>query len=166
MLAHVIDRIRPQTSGPLLINANDTAAFDVFRLPIVPDGEWAGAGPLSGIHTALSWALGSGCEQIATLAVDQPFLPRSYLTMLSQTGAPAIARSGGRLHPVNALWRASQLSVLCRYLETGRRDVHGWAEDSLSNVAEFDAEPGAIDPFLNVNTQAELASAIQLLAGR
>ncbi|HSF12767.1 MAG TPA: molybdenum cofactor guanylyltransferase [Erythrobacter sp.] len=166
MLAHVIDCIRPQTSGPVLINANDTAAFSDFGLPIVPDGEWAGAGPLSGIHAALQWAIDAGREHIATLAVDQPFLPRNYLAMLLQAGAPAIARCGDRLHPINAVWSASQLPGLGDYLKTDRRDVHGWAEVCRANVAEFPGEPSAIDPFLNVNTMADLDIAAQLLAKR
>jgi molybdenum cofactor guanylyltransferase len=166
MLAHVIDCIRPQTSGPLLINANDTAAFDVFGLPIIPDGEWAGAGPLSGIHAALNWALDAGREHIATLAVDQPFLPRSYLSTLLQAEAPAIARCGGRLHPINALWIAPQHIALRQYLDSGRRDVRGWAEECHANVAEFHAEPCTIDPLMNVNTQADLAIAERLYAER
>lgn len=164
MLAHVIDRIRPQTSGPLFINANDTTGFNVFGLPVVPDGDWAGAGPLSGIHAALQWALGAGCGQIATVAVDQPFLPSSYLATLSQAGAPSIARCGGRLHPINAIWSASQLPALCGYLETGRRNVHGWAELCLAKVAEFSAEPSPIDPFLNINAMPDLEFAAQFLA--
>lgn len=166
MLAHVIDCIRPQTSGPLLINANDTSAFSAFGLPIIPDGEWAGSGPLSGIHAALNWALCAGREQIATLAVDQPFLPGGCLSTMLQAGAPAIARCDGRLHPLNALWSAGQLAALSQYLEEGRRDVHGWAEDCRASVAEFHVEPGAIDPFLNVNTQADLAIAAHLLSKR
>ncbi|MCL9998465.1 MAG: molybdenum cofactor guanylyltransferase [Erythrobacter sp.] len=164
LLVHVIDRIRSQTNGPLLINANGAHCFRSFGLPIVPDGEWAGAGPLSGIHAALNWALSAGYGHMATLAVDQPFLPRSYLGTLLQAGAPAITRCGGRLHPVNALWTASQTTALCRYLETGRRDVHGWGQECRANLAEFEAEIGAIDPFFNVNTQADLAIAAQRLA--
>lgn len=166
LLGHLIDSIRPQTNGPMIINANDADSFSGFGLPIIPDGEWAGSGPLSGIHAALNWALGAGREHIATLAVDQPFLPGSYLSTLLQADAPAIARCGGRLHPVNALWSAGQLAALCRYLEAGRRDVHGWAEDCRASVAEFHVEPGAIDPFLNVNTQADLVIAAHLLTNR
>lgn len=47
LLANVIDRNRPQTEGPVLINANDAPAFSAFGLPIIPPGSnasWRKAG--------------------------------------------------------------------------------------------------------------------------
>lgn len=164
LVVHVIDRIVPQTKGTVVINSNDLAAFHPFGLQIVPDGAWAGAGPLSGIFAALQWILSTGREQIATVAIDQPFLPEVFLAQLCQVGAPVIAKCSQRLHPINGLWSVSQLPQLRAYLETGRRDAHGWAEACRAKVAEFPMEAGATDPFLNVNTQADLAIAAQLLA--
>lgn len=166
MLAHVIDRILPQTRGPVFVNANNTSAYSGFGLPVVPDDHWLGAGPLSGIHAALRWAQDAGRETIATLGVDQPFLPRSYLTTLRQIRAPAIAKCGERLHPINGIWSPAQLPALHAYLETGQRDVHGWAKCCGASIAEFPSEAGALDPFLNVNTKADLAIAVEILAKR
>lgn len=163
LLAHVIDNILPQTSGPVLVNGNDTGAYAGFGLPVIPDGEWSGAGPLSGIHAALKWALHAARARVVTVAVDQPFLPKSYIATLVQDRVPTIAKCGGRLHPINAVWSVSDLPALRKYLETGKRDVHGWAEISLAEIIEFPAGHGVIDPFLNVNTKADLAVAAQFL---
>lgn len=163
LLAHVIDNILPQTSGPVLINGNDTAAYAGFGLPVITDGEWVGGGPLAGIHAALKWALSAGRERVVTAAVDQPFLPKSYIATLLQDRVPTIAECGGRLHPINAVWSVSDLPALRIYLETGKRDVHGWAKSSLAEIIEFPAGHGVIDPFLNVNTKADLAVAAQFL---
>lgn len=163
LLAHVIDNILPQTRGPVLLNANNPAAYESFGLPILPDGEWVGAGPLSGIHAALQWASGAAREQVATLAVDQPFLPQSYIATLLQKRAPVIAKCGERLHPINAVWSVTDLSALGAYLETGKRDVHGWAEIVSADIVEFPVGDGDFDPFLNVNTQADMTRAGQIM---
>jgi hypothetical protein len=44
----------PQTRSPLVININDAAAFNVFGLPIIPDGEWMGGRSLSGTPSGTS----------------------------------------------------------------------------------------------------------------
>lgn len=163
LLEHIIDRIRAQTSGPLIINANDLQQYEQFALKIIADDKWPGAGPLAGVYAAMSWARDIGLDIVVTVAVDQPLLPPNYLATLLQTGAPAIAASFGRRHPVNALWVPNQLAALDGYLGSGKRSVHGWAESCQAHVAEFQVSPDAVDPFLNVNTPddlriAELAS--------
>lgn len=101
---------------------------------------------------------------MVTVAVDQPLLPKSYIATLLQNRMPTIAKCSERLHPINAVWSVSDLPALRTYLETGKRDVHGWAEISLAEIIEFSAGHGAIDPFLNVNTKADLAVAAQILS--
>lgn len=163
LLEHVIDRVRAQTSGPLIINANDLQQYERFGLNVIADDKWFGSGPLAGIYAAMSWARDIGLDQVVTVAVDQPHLPPNYLATLLRTGAPAIAASFGRRHPVNALWAPNQLAALDGYLGSGERSVLGWAESCQARVAEFQTSPDAVDPFLNVNTPddlriAELAS--------
>lgn len=161
LLAHVVDRIRPQTRGPVLINASDAKDYRPMGLPIIQDQTWAGVGPLAGIHTALEWALDAGREKVVTVAVDQPFLPDTYIATLAQGDAPSIARCRGRLHPINALWSVTQLHALGAYLGDGGRDAHGWARRCNAGVAEFPTRADEIDPFLNVNTKVDLEIASQ-----
>lgn len=164
LLEHVLDRIRIQTGGPLLINTNAAELYGAFGLPVVPDRAWAGAGPLAGIHTAQTWAKAARRDQVVTIAVDQPFVPTSYISTLLKVGAPAIASSLGRLHPINAVWLVAQLPALGCYLEMGKRDVIGWAQNCEAGVAEFATGPDAVDPFLNVNTTCDLDVASKALA--
>jgi molybdopterin-guanine dinucleotide biosynthesis protein A len=55
MLAHIIERARPQVSA-LVINANgDPARFASFGLPVVADTIEGFAGPLAGVLTGMEW---------------------------------------------------------------------------------------------------------------
>lgn len=87
--------------------------------------------------------------------------PMDFVATRLRTGAPAIAASLGRPHPVNALWPANDLGALHNYLASGKRSVFGWAESCQARVAEFQASLDAIDSFLNVNTPDDLRSAEQ-----
>jgi molybdopterin-guanine dinucleotide biosynthesis protein A len=84
-----------------------------------------------------------------------------FVATLLRTGAPAIAASFGRPHPVSALWPANDLAALDGYLASGKRSVFGWGEICQARVAEFQASLDAIDPFLNVNTPDDLRTAEQ-----
>ena len=161
LLEHVIDRIRAQTTGPLIINANDPEQYERFGLKVSADDQWPGAGPLAGVYAAMSWARDVGLGQVVTVAVDQPHVPMDFVATLLRTGAPAIAASLGRPHPVNALWPANVLAALDGYLASGKRSVLGWAESCQARVAEFQALPDAVDPFLNMNTPDDLHTAEQ-----
>ena len=161
LLEHVIDRICVQTTGPLIINANDPELYARFGLKVIADDQWPEAGPLAGVYTAMSWASDVGLDQVVTVAVDQPHLPIDFVVTLLRTGAPAIAASLGRPHPVNALWPADNLAALDSYLASGKRSALGWAESCQARVAEFQASLDAIDPFLNVNTPDDLRAAEQ-----
>ena len=53
MLAHIIDRLRPQVSD-LVINANgDVARFAAFGLPVIEDRLEGQAGPLAEVHAGI-----------------------------------------------------------------------------------------------------------------
>lgn len=89
ILAHVIERLRPQV-GPLVLNANgDPGRFAAFGLPVVADG-WPGfAGPLAGLLAGMDWAAARGLPLVATAAADTPFFPRDLVARLG--GAMAAA---------------------------------------------------------------------------
>lgn len=161
LLEQVIDRIRAHTTGPLIINANDPEQYARFGLTVIADDLWPEAGPLAGVNAAMSWARDVGLDQVVTVAADQRHLPMDFVATLLRTGAPAIAASLGRPHPVNALWPAKDLGALDDYLASGKRSVLDWAESCQARIAEFQASLDAIDPFLNVNTPDDLRAAEQ-----
>jgi molybdopterin-guanine dinucleotide biosynthesis protein A len=113
-------------------------------------------GPLGGIAAAL--ALGG---DVLTIACDMPFLPNDLAARLMGDRAATVALSGGRLHPVCALWRAEAREGLTAYLATGRRSLTGFAEAVGYEAVEWPTEP--FDPFFNVNDEAGLARAETLL---
>ena len=67
-----------------------------------------------------------------------------------------MAASGGRLHPVCALWKAEAAAGLPAYLATGRRSLRGFAEAVGYEAVEWPSEP--FDPFFNINDEADLAA--------
>ena len=94
-----------------------------------------------------------------------PFLPADLPERLGRTReAAALAESGGRLHPVCALWRARAADGLAVYAASGRRSLHGFAEAVGYEAVAWDTDP--IDPFFNVNDADDLARAEALIRSR
>ena len=176
LVAHVIDRLRPQVAM-LALNANGASAgFASYGLDVVPDTVEGFAGPLAGILAGMEWmaATGSG-SALVSAAGDTPFFPRDLAARLAaaakdQPGAIAMASCAGRRHPTFALWPLALRHSLRRFLveEQGRR-VLSFIERHPFTTVDFEpvtlAGGPRFDPFFNVNTPADLAEA-RLLAAR
>jgi molybdenum cofactor guanylyltransferase len=156
LVAHVIDRFAPQVER-LAISANgDAGRFAGFGLPVLPDD--ASLGPLSGVLAGLSWA--EGADAVVTVPVDCPFLPGDLAPRLLLAGPPAMAVSGGRDHPVCAIWPVSLRLPLAAFLASGAKArVTDFLEGHGVARADF-ADDGA---FRNINTASDLAAAEALL---
>lgn len=116
-------------------------------------------GPLGGVAAALAWG-----GDALTIPCDMPFLPEDLPERLQSKEIATIAMSGGRLHPVCALWRARAIEGVADYVATGRRSLRGFAEAVGYEAVAWEAEP--IDPFFNVNDEDDLARAEALLRSR
>ncbi len=122
---------------------------------MLPDGAQAGKGPLAGLAAGLAWAAGIGAGSLLTVPVDTPLIPRQLLTAL--TPPPAAASYQGRRHHLVALWPVSILPALISYLQQSQTyKVHDFAAGCGIRDVKF---AGAADPFLNINTPADLAAA-------
>lgn len=168
ILAHVIDRIRPQVAA-LALNANgDAARFAAYGLPVVADSIPGFAGPLAGVLAGLDWAAeaASTCRWLLSTPTDAPFLPEDLVTRLwaaAESGAEvAVAASGGRSHPVAALWAVSLRAPLLRALEGGIRKVEDFTKDRRIVTVAFASEP--LDPFFNLNRPEDLEEAERTLS--
>jgi len=168
LLAHVMDRIAPQVDG-LMLNLNtDPADFQAFGLPIVRDVVEGHAGPLAGMLTGMAWARAHypDARWILSVAADTPFVPHTLVQRLMavarQERTPlALARSGGRLHPVFALCSLELLEDLQKAVVTeGVRKVMDWTDRHPVAYADFPVSP--FDPFFNINTEADLRAAEEL----
>jgi molybdopterin-guanine dinucleotide biosynthesis protein A len=82
LLAHVVERLRPQVAE-IVLNANDDPGrFAAFGLPLVADRLAGQMGPLAGIHAGLAWAWANRPEHsfVITVAADTPFFPADLVS--------------------------------------------------------------------------------------
>ncbi|MGR3804339.1 molybdenum cofactor guanylyltransferase MobA [Marinibacterium profundimaris] len=171
ILRHVIDRLSPQV-GALALNANgDPQRFAAYGLPVVADSIEGFAGPLAGVLAGLDWAAGQGAEAIVTAAADTPFFPRDLVARLNACASgqehPLVLAATpdperGRVrHPTFGLWPVALRDDLRAALEGGLRKVVLWTDGHDGREALF--EDGPPDPFFNVNTPEDLATARALM---
>lgn len=168
MLAHIIERAKPQVDA-LVLNANgDPQRFASFGLPIVADSVTGFAGPLAGVLAGLDWAAKNqpDAELVASFATDAPFFPRDLVRRLAvalEEGGfdLACAQSNSRAHPVFGLWPVSLREDLRKALAGGLRKVDQWTARYKLVEVEFLAEP--VDPFFNANRPDDLAEAERLI---
>jgi molybdenum cofactor guanylyltransferase len=167
ILERVLARLRPQCAR-LVLNANDGAPFVEAGLPVVADSVPDFPGPLAGILAALDFAAAQTPDIAWVLSApsDCPFLPRDLVAHLHHArrdaGAMiACAASGGRRHPVVALWPVALREELRRAItQVGARKVGEWSARFTLAVAEWPVEP--VDPFFNVNTPEDVGEAERL----
>ena len=167
MLDHVIAALAPQV-GTLVLNANDDPArFAQWGLPVVAD-EVPDQGPLGGLLAGMRHARAHlpAVRYILTVPVDAPFLPpdlgrRLGEAMPGEGVTIAVAQSGGRLHHVIALWPVGLEAALNDALGCGVRRVEAFA--AAQGVHVVDWPLAGYDPFMNVNTPADLAHAHKIL---
>lgn len=177
MVAHVVDRLRPQVMD-LVIVANDPAPeFRALGVAVIADPpdieemarrEGRRLGPLAGILAGMEWALEHHphCGWILTAPADVPFLPLDLtvrLCGLMHVPEPDVlmVRHGKRREHTLAIWSVKLAAALRRaILEEGMRRVETFAQ---RYAFEELAWPGNAAPFLNVNTPAELSEAIRRL---
>lgn len=169
ILARIVERLRPQVSD-LVLNANgDPARFAGFGLPVAADTVEGFAGPLAGVLTGMEWVLRHrpGCDWVASVPTDAPFLPRDLVSRMmaavAREGADmACATSGGRAHPVVGLWPVRLADALRRAMvEEELRKVDIWTARYRLVHVDFATDP--VDPFFNTNRPDDLAAAEALL---
>ncbi|MEQ1942598.1 molybdenum cofactor guanylyltransferase MobA [Mesorhizobium sp. VNQ89] len=169
ILDRMLDRLRPQVQS-LAISANgDPARFAAYGLPVLGDnGPRGQTGPLAGVLSALVWAETLGATRVLTVAGDTPFLPRDLTDRLGEAAEAqadhiAVAASAGRSHPVFALWPVSVALDLRLFLaESETFSVAAFQKRHQLVSVEFPFSTdsgGPIDPFFNINTPDDLASA-------
>jgi molybdopterin-guanine dinucleotide biosynthesis protein A len=168
---HVIARLAPQVRS-VAINSNGApAAYSAFKVPVFPDVVTGFAGPLAGIHAAtLHAAALPGVTHVITAAADTPFLPADLVRRLAAAVATpqtiALAASAGRVHPVIGLWPVALADELGLWLLSAQTlSVRAWTEGQETVTVPFSAD-GPRDPFFNINTPEDLATAARAIAGQ
>ena len=176
MVAHVVERLRPQVMDLVVIANQPDAAFRKLKVAVIPDPpdiqhaakrEGRKLGPLAGILAGMEWARAHHphADWILTAPADVPFLPLDLTVRLCghmHVPEPDVlmVRHGKRREHTIAVWSVKLAADLRRaVLEEGVRRVDEFAQ--RYNFAEL-VWPGGAAPFLNVNTPAEFARAKRL----
>lgn len=144
------------------------AVFEPLGLPLLADALPGRAGPLAGVLAGLEFAATQGLVHVLSLPCDCPFLPDDLAARLHEAARDsaqglAIAASGGRLHPVVALWPVRLAGELRRALTMEDQRRVGGFQDRFS-PARVDWPVLPRDPFFNVNTPDDLKKARDMLA--
>ncbi len=166
VLAALLERLGG-AHGTFAISANgDPARYAAFGWPVLADPpEFRGRGPLAGLAAGLDWAGSLGAAALLTVPGDAPFLPPDLAARLAP--GPALAESAGKRHPPAALWPVSARAALASHLagldpaRRGAWSVLAFAESLGARVVSFPTMP--FDPFLDIDTPADLARAETLL---
>lgn len=167
LLDRVIARLEGQCADLVLSANGDPARFAATGLPVLPDTVPDHPGPLAGVLAGLDRARALGLDWVVSAPADAPFLPGDLVARLHaarhEAGAAlAHAESGGRAHPVAALWPVTLADDLRRSLAAGERRVGLVAARHGAARAAWPASP--VDPFLNLNAPDDLAEAERLIA--
>jgi len=155
MAQWVIERLAPQVDE-LLINANQNAGrYAAFGHTVFPDEIGGFAGPLAGLHAALSRA---SHPLVVTAPCDSPFLPEDLVARLlsglyTANADLAVAKTFDQAHPVFCLCRREVLPHLAAFLSAGGRKIDRWYETLNVVEVNFDDEE---DAFRNINTREDL----------
>ena len=141
----------------IAISANgDPARFAAFNRPVLPDGAFAGQGPLAGLLAGLRWAATLGAGAVLTVPGDMPFLPPGIAKALLP--APRAVKVKGQLHHLVATWPISCFETLQSFLASSQsRRVADFADQIGMQYVEFPVSAGR--SFANINTVQQLERA-------
>ena len=165
----IVDRLLAAlgaVADQVFIVANDRNTYAGLGVPVHSD-VLAGAGPLGGVHAALS---ASPSPRTLVVAGDMPFLDTTFLAHLLQAGGAvdvAVPRTHDGYQPLCACYRAACAPLIERRIAAGALRL-GAAVDAMRRYELGTDEIEPFDPdgtlFFNVNTPADHARALALAA--
>jgi len=137
------------------------------KLKIITD-TYSGKGPLGGIYTGLA---ASNSLYNLVVACDMPFLNRALLDYMIQISASfdlVVPRLGNMTEPLHAVYSKDCLVLIKCLLKQGNLKIHELF--TLVRIRYVEAmEINSFDPkhlsFFNVNTEADLETARELVTG-
>jgi molybdopterin-guanine dinucleotide biosynthesis protein A len=131
-----------------------------------------GRGPMAGLWTALAL---SRTERVLVLAADMPFVTAAFLRYLTGRGERAdvaVPRTAHGLEPLFATYSRACAPLIEDSLHRGQLSLHRFiatTRDALQLVEIDEAAWSPFDPdrrlFLNINTPADYARALELVGG-
>lgn len=161
LLAHMIERLGPQTDELVLSSNADPANFAAYGLPALADVLPGYQGPVAGIHAALDRFPD---RFVLAVAVDLPLLPADLAVRLHAGlgTADCAYASDGSHHALAILFRPGVVDIIHAYLVRGGRNLKDFLSTHGTPVV-FD-RPSDRGLFMNLNTPDALARAERELA--
>jgi molybdopterin-guanine dinucleotide biosynthesis protein A len=168
MIAHVVERLRPQTETLLIALAEPDPAFAAFGCTQIYDDEPGQPGPLTGVIAAMAWTQERmpGQHWLLSAPCDTPLLPHDLVARLREAAGPdtdvVCARSANQAHYTVALWRLAALDTIRALRREGVRRLETVVGRLRGRQVEFAGAPS--DPFDNVNTAADFERVAAMIA--
>lgn len=171
LLAHILARLAPQVSNIALNASPDLTPAHDMRL--VPDTVPGQPGPLAGVLAGLRDLAerATGETHLLTVPSDVPFFPSDLVARLQEPALDpkgiTIAASDGRTHPVFGLWPVALADDLEDWIrEPQNRRMSAFLARHPTVAVPWDlveTPVGMLDPFMNVNTPADIDEARRFL---
>lgn len=162
LLAHVIERLRPQVDGLLLSCQPAALELEDFGLEQVPDLVPGYRGPLAGLYSAMRHLADAGRQRGLVLCpCDAPFVPHNLVQRLLEASAgdkPVAPAWGGVLQPTFSFWPLHVMEAVHDMLVV---QGLGGPRQALQRLPHrvIEWEQVTPPPFFNVNTPEDLAAA-------
>ena len=154
---HISDEMHRMTNL-VYISFGETVQEEIEGCRIVRD-EYKNCGPLGGLHAAMKAAAENGMELIMTAACDMPFVKAELFSYLyEQMGSyeGAVARSGGKVHPLAAIYSVKAVEVFGKQLESGDYRLLDALNKLKINYVDLEGTP-FLRMMININTEEEYA---------
>ena len=166
----IVDRLLAAlraVADQVFIVADDHKTYAGLGVPVHPD-VLAAAGPLGGVHAALT---ASRSSRTLVVGGDMPFLDPMFLARLLQHASipvdVVVPHTRDGYQPLCACYRASCIPVLERRITAGTLQVSEAVREMRRHELDDD-QIRPLDPagtlFFNVNTPADYARALALAA--
>ena len=175
ILDEVLKRLMPQVEATV-INANgEPSRFDQYQLPVVVDSMAGFQGPLAGVLAGLEYAQDHEFQWVCSVAADTPFFPTDlvscFMRKAKKEKSPIVLASSYNAlksrwmrQPTFGLWHIKMMDQLRQALKEGIRKIVVWTDAVGGVEAQFIHDQSQLDPFFNVNTPDDLATAQRDLA--
>ena len=170
LLQWVVSQLSSFSNGTIVVIASEKSLTQFIGYPrfrIVTD-TYPGKGPLGGIYTGLA---ASDSLHNLVVACDMPFLNQALLRYMIQLSASfdlVVPRVGELVEPLHAVYSKSCLAPIEWLLDQGELRVRALFDLVKVRYVEAD-EIDSFDPkhlsFFNINTEADLEMAQQLVTG-
>lgn len=168
LLEHVCRAVRPEVDRLAVVAGPGQTVPRLPEIDAVVRDSRPGAGPLAGVADALR-AAGSDIDQAFVTSCDVPLLsPAVVRLVLDRLASPgplwAVPLIDTHLQVLASAMRPAILPAIEAFLASGRRDLHGLAEElaragSLATISKADVE--RVDPlclsFADADTPEDLA---------